>query len=245
MKNKFLELVDYLPVRVDAFDNLLEDRSLERGSVILVSGGAGTGKTTFCIQSLYQGALHGERGIYLSFEEEPRHIRKHMRKNFGWDLAQLEKEGKLAIIKLDPIKVSRQIEQRIDQKKGLLEIKAEDLSFPFKPDRVCVDSLSALSIAFMGEATYRVYIKELFDVLSDLNSVNLVISETEQVPKQYSPTGFEEFLADGVIVLYNIQNSTKRENALEILKLRSGKHEKKMVYYEITDSGIKFSFENK
>lgn len=241
MKNKELPDNDTIPVRVDSFDELVEDHGLERGSITLLSGGAGTGKTTFCLQSLYFGALNAEKGIYLSFEEEPDSIKKHMKKNYGWDFEPLEKEGKIAFIKLDPIRIARQIEQRIDQKKGVLEIRLEDLTFPFKPDRICVDSLSALSIAFAGEETYRVYIKELFELLGKQKAVSFVLSETEQVPKIYSRTGVEEFLADGVVVLYNIQKNQQRKNGLEILKLRSGKHEKKMVYYSITEKGITFS----
>ncbi len=231
---------EFIPVRVDTFDELLDDGALERGSIILLSGGAGTGKTTFCMQSLYHGALAGEKGIYLSFEESPSQIKKHMKKNFGFDFEKLEREGKIALIKLDALKVSRQVEQRIDEKKGLLEISLSDIKFPFKPDKICIDSLSALSIAFDGQETYRIYIKELFELLSSLQAVTFAISETEQIPKLYSKTGTEEFLADGVIVLYNLMTGDKRENGLEILKLRSGKHAKSMVRYEITDKGIRF-----
>ncbi|MCH7902575.1 circadian clock protein KaiC, partial [archaeon] len=60
----------------------------------------------------------------------------------------------------------------------------------------------------------------------------------EQDPKVYSRTGVEEFLADGVIVLYNINKDGKRENALEILKLRSSSHKKGLVPYKITSKGI-------
>jgi ABC-type siderophore export system fused ATPase/permease subunit len=60
-----------LPVNVDKFDNLLADGGIERGLTILISGGAGTGKTTFCMQSLYYSALAGQKGVYISFEEDP------------------------------------------------------------------------------------------------------------------------------------------------------------------------------
>src|SRR3989344_1700458 len=174
---------DFLPVRVSGFDSLLEDGALERGAVILLSGGAGTGKTTFCMQSLYNGALRGERVIYLSFEEEPSQIKKHMKKNFKWDFEPLEKTGRAAIVKLDATKVARQVEQLIDKNKGVLEIGMMDIGFPFKPDRVCVDSLSAVAIAFQGQETYRVYVQKLFELLASMNTLSFVISETEQVPK--------------------------------------------------------------
>ena len=48
----------------------------------------------------------------------------------------------------------------------------------------------------------------------------------------------EEFLADGVIVLYNIKKGNIRENAIEVLKMRGADHEKKIVAMQITDNGI-------
>jgi KaiC/GvpD/RAD55 family RecA-like ATPase len=65
-----------------------------------------------------------------------------------------------------------------------------------------------------------------------------LITETEQVPKIFSPTGVEEFLADGVIVLYSLKHENVRENAVEVLKLRGAKHQKKIVAMQITDKGI-------
>ena len=48
----------------------------------------------------------------------------------------------------------------------------------------------------------------------------------------------EEFLADGVIVLYNIKRGDTRENAIEVLKMRGGKHQKRIVAMQVTDAGI-------
>lgn len=232
------KIIEVLPTRVDGFDLLLADNGLERGTTTLLAGGAGTGKTTFCMQSLYFGALHGEKGVYISFEEDPTKIKAHMKKNFGWDFDKLEKEGLFAVIKLDPAKIARQVEGLLASESGLLKIEVEKLKLPLQPDRIAIDSLSALSIAFKSEDSYRKYIKELFELLEEYNSVNYAIDETEQDPKIYSRTGVEEFLADAVVVLYNIREDGKRRNALEILKLRSGKHIKGMVPFRIADSGF-------
>jgi circadian clock protein KaiC len=236
---------EVLPCRVDKFDQLLADGGLERGSTTLISGGAGTGKTTFCMQSLYNGAMHGEKGVFVSFEEEPEKIKQHMLKNFGWDFGKLEKSGRVAVIKLDPTKIARMVEETLAKELGILRIKVQELKLPIKPDRICLDSLSALSIAFENEENYRKYLKELFELLEDYNSVNLAISETEQNPRTYSRTGVEEFLADGVVVFYNLKENGKRRNAMEILKMRSGRHEKEMVPYRIGQGGIEIRFEKK
>jgi KaiC/GvpD/RAD55 family RecA-like ATPase len=65
-----------------------------------------------------------------------------------------------------------------------------------------------------------------------------LVTETQQIPEVFSPTGVEEFLADGVIVIYNIRRQNTRENAIEILKMRGEKHQKKIVAMSITDNGI-------
>ncbi len=230
--------LEVLPVRVHDFDKLVKDKGIERGSTVLISGGAGTGKTTFVMQSLYFGALAGERCIFISFEEEPEKIKAHMLKNFGWDFYELEKKGQVAIIKLDPIKVARAVEEQVAEKAGILRIQFRRLDLPFVPDKLGLDSLSALSIAFETEENYRKYIRQLFESLEEYDSVNYAITETEQNPTIYSRTGVEEFLADTVIVLYNMKIDGERENALEILKMRSSGHEKRMVPYVITKNGI-------
>ena len=79
---------------------------------------------------------------------------------------------------------------------------------------------------------------KLFEPLEASKAVSFVLSETEQNPKVYSRTGIEEFLADGVIVLYNLKKDGKRENALEILKLRASRHKKGLIPYSFAKNGI-------
>ncbi len=236
---------EILPVRVDKFDYLLRDGGIERSMTILVSGGAGTGKTTFCMQMLYASALKGEKGVYISFEEDPENIKYHMKKNYGWDFSELEKKGLVAIIKFDPIKIARQVEEVLVKESGMLRIKIQDLVLPISPDRICIDSLSALAIEFESDKNFRKYVKELFIMLQKYNSLNFVISETEQNPQIYSRSGVEEFLGDGVVVLYNLKIAGIRKNALEILKMRSGGHTKEMIPYAITENGIEINTKQK
>lgn len=246
-KSKFkrTEFREILPVRVSKFDLLIERGGLKRGDTIMLSGGCGTGKTTFGMQSLYNGALHNEKGIYLTLEESAEKMKENMMHNFGWDLDSMEREGKMAIIKIDPLTIARAVEATLTKERGGLYIEFEEfelpfqLNLPFKPDRVVVDSLSALSIAFMeNEQAYRMYLRHLFETLEKYRSCNIVLGETEQEPGIYSRSGIEEFLADGVVVLYNIKIHNIREKALEILKLRSSNHEKKITPYKITSQGI-------
>ena len=242
MKQVFREI---LPVRVSDFDKLIDRGGLKRGDTILLSGGCGTGKTTFSMQSLYNGALHGEKGVYITLEERPEKMRENLMQNYGWDLEKMEAEQKLAIIKIDPLTIARAVEATLTKERGGLYIELDkfelpfQFNLPFKPDRVVVDSLSALSIAFMeNEQGYRQYLRHLFETLESYNSVNIVLGETEQEPGIYSRSGIEEFLADGVIVFYNVKIHNLRQRALEILKLRSSKHVRKLTPYNIGPHGV-------
>jgi len=82
----------FIKTGVTGFDNLIT-RGIPRGSSVLLCGGAGTGKTIFGLQTLNYAANNGEKCLYMSFEESEDRLREHM-KDFGWNAAKLEKEGK-------------------------------------------------------------------------------------------------------------------------------------------------------
>ncbi|MCK5022798.1 MAG: hypothetical protein KAS04_01360, partial [Candidatus Aenigmarchaeota archaeon] len=58
----------YVKVGIDGFDSLFE-YGIPKGSSILVAGGAGSGKTIFCLQMIADAAMKGEKCLYMSFEE--------------------------------------------------------------------------------------------------------------------------------------------------------------------------------
>ena len=240
-RKKLKEKVEFLPVRVDNFDQNLSAGGIERGSTILVSGGCGTGKSTFCMQSLYNGLLNGEKAVYILFEESAEKLKRHMKNNYGWDFEAFEQEEQFAMLKINPFKIARSVEASLLKQRRALLVQVEQLELPFVPDKIAVDSLSSLSVAFMGNSeNYRYYIKHMFDSLNQYDSVNYIISETEQDPGIYSRTGIEEFLGDGVIVLYNVKVGQTRKRALEILKMRCCNHSKNLMPYNLTTKGVTF-----
>ena len=233
--------VEWIKAGVNGFDELLA-KGIPKGSSILVAGGPGSGKTIFCLQTLDYAANNKERCLYISFEESVPRLRQHMR-DFGLNVDELERKWKLKIIRMDPFKISRGVEAMLARAKGELLIDLEELPdlFPsgFKPNRIVLDSLSALGAAFIGgEAGYRIYIEQLFRFFERIGVTSFLISETQHVPTMYSRTGIEEFLADGVVVFYNVKRGNMRVRAIEILKLRGAKHEKKIVPFDVGDNGI-------
>ncbi len=230
---------DFVNTGVDGFDDLF-DKGIPKGNSILIAGGAGSGKTILSLQTLAYHSSQGKKCLYMSFEESEEHLIQHM-EDFGWNPKELIKKGNLLIKRFNPFDITRSVDALLLKQKGELLINIKPIMFPnnFKPDLIVVDSLTAIASAFIGkEDSYRIYIEQLFRFFEKIVATSFLITETKQIPTVFSTSGVEEFLADGVIVLYNIKRGNVRENAIEVLKLRGAKHQKKIVAMQITDSGI-------
>lgn len=224
---------------IPGFDELFEN-GIPKSSPVLVAGGAGSGKTIFCSQLLINQSSQGKKCFYMSFEESEKRLKQHM-EEFGWNPNELIKKDYLRIQRFNPFDITRNVDAMLAKQKGELLIEIEPVILPkdFKPDFVVVDSLTAIASAFTGkEESYRIYIEQLFRFFEKLGSTSFLITETKQIPEIFSTSGVEEFLADGVIVFYNIRRGDIRESAIEVLKMRGEKHQKKIVAMTIGDNGI-------
>lgn len=238
---------EYIQLGIPGFDDLLV-KGIPKASSILICGGAGTGKTIFGLQAAFYAVKAGKKALYMSFEESEDRLREHM-SDFGWDAGKYEKSGNLIIKRYKPFDITKTIEALLMQAKGELVIDLKPVIFPqgFQPDLLVIDSLSAISAAFVGrEETYRVYIEQLFLLLEKTRTTSLLITETEQIPSSFlTKTGIEEFLADGVILLYYVRIDHRREHSCEILKMRGSEHIQQIVPLKITSKGIVVCQKNK
>lgn len=231
-----------LKTEVSGFDELFAGGGIPKGNSVLVAGGPGTGKSILCRQICFNLVSKGKKCMYVSFEESKERIAKSM-ENFGWDVRKFIDNGDLLIQKINPLDILRMKFGSIGGSGSAAELsyKIKPLVIPkdFHPDVIAVDSLSAIIEASVTkDKNYRVYLQQLFSFFEETGATSFLITETDPIPTHFSETGIEEFLADGIIVLYNFQKEDFRENAIEILKMRYGKHQKKIVLMEITDNGI-------
>ncbi len=225
----------FLPLRVSTIDDLFDRKGVERGSTLLVTGSVGTGKSTFCMQSAYNAAAAGEKVIYMSFEEPVEKISMHMERNYGWEISKMVEQKRMALVQVDPLEIAESVRGIFKKKDG----RSFDIKLPFRPDRLVLDSLSAMSVGFAGESDlYRVYISYLLRTLERGGSINLVISEAGQCQMDRMPAGVEEFICDGVLQLYDIRKKDLRQNALEIIKARWSDHSRKVVPYKLGSKGF-------
>ncbi len=98
--------VERIKTGIMGFDALIEG-GIPKGFNVLVVGLPGAGKTIFGLEYLYNGAINGEHGIYVSLDSQSE-VLKAQAAQFGWDLDKLEKEGSIKLLKvpLDKLKVN-------------------------------------------------------------------------------------------------------------------------------------------
>ena len=237
----------YILTGVPGFDELLE-KGIPKGSNVIVVGGAGSGKTIFCLQMLFYHAAKGKKCLFISFEESRDRLIQHM-KDFGWNPEKLLEAGNLKInrylttdIYYRESSVNTGVRAMIAKSSSHLSMDLEPFVIGdegFNPDIVILDSLTAISSTFVGkDRGYRFYVERLFRFFEEIGSTNFLISEPTQKSDNFFQIGSEEFLSDGVIVLYNMKRKNFRERGLEILKMRGAKHQEKIVALEITKKGI-------
>ncbi|MBN1281096.1 MAG: AAA family ATPase [Candidatus Thermoplasmatota archaeon] len=231
-----------LKTQIPGFDELFREGGIPKRNTVLVAGGTGTGKSTFCRQICYNLVSHGKQCMYVSFEESIEKIERSMR-GFGWDAKKYIESGHLLIQKINPLDILRMKFGSVSGSGSATELsyKIKPLIIPkdFHPEVIVVDSLTAvISASISKEKNYRVYLQQLFNFFEETGATSFLITETEPIPTRFSDTGIEEFLADGILVLYNIQRGDRRENAVEVLKMRYSNHLKKVFSLEITSQGI-------
>ena len=165
-------------------------------------------------------------------------------RTFGWHgIDSSIESGQFLVQKINPLDVLRMKFGSLGGSGSATELsyKIKPLVIPkdFQPDVIVVDSLTAIIAASITkEKNYRVYLQQLFTFFEETGANSFLITETDPLPKRFSDSGIEEFLADGIIVLYNVQQEHGRQNAIEVLKMRYGKHQKQIVSMDITEEGI-------
>src|SRR5947207_8702620 len=88
---------DLLKTGIKGLDEVLFG-GVPRGNIILVTGTAGTGKTTLCVEFVYRGAREfNEPGVIVLFEVAPDKLIRDAA-FFGWDLRELERDGRLKLV---------------------------------------------------------------------------------------------------------------------------------------------------
>ena len=149
----------------------------------------------------------------------------------------------MAIRRLEPIAIARSVEAMLEKAAGRLpvdiNIVLDLIPSGYNPYMVALDSISAMETAFSGRIEqYRIYIEQLFRYFETLGVTSFLVTETVEAPHKFSKTGVEEFLADGIIALYNFRAGKGRTRGIEVVKMRGNSHSSFVAPLKITKHGL-------
>ncbi|MCJ7793084.1 MAG: hypothetical protein MUP45_03845 [Candidatus Marinimicrobia bacterium] len=225
-----------LKTGTEGLDELLTGGVPERRNV-LISGTCGTGKTILAAQFLRQGVENDESGLMISFEQDEEKLIEDLL-TIGIDVPALEKTGKFRLIG-GPIGVVRRIQTKTKAKKEDILKEVERVVGELGTKRVVLDSINLFLMLFEDEAEKRESLAELTSLLAKKGCTSMLTCETEEGSKKISHYGFEEFVSDGVIVLYRIAFENMFERAIAVIKMRGIEHSKAIRAIKITKEGLK------
>jgi circadian clock protein KaiC len=199
-----------------------------RDSVTLLSGPTGSGKTLLTTHFVAKAAERGEKALLLGLEESREQLYRNA-SSWGIDLDRLEKSGKLRILCRYPESMTLP-----DQ---LLSIRSE--TDAFKPDRMAIDSISALERG-SDPSAFREFVITLVNLFKHqritglMTTTNASLHGGESVTDQHIST-----LADAIILLRYIENQGEVLRSLTVLKMRGSDHEKRIRQLLISSDGLK------
>lgn len=213
---------------IPRLDSMLGGRGYYRGSCILVSGTAGSGKTSIAASFVDAACRRGERCLYFLFEESPEQVMRNMR-SIGIDLQCWAKKGLLQFYAARPSLTGLEMHLAVTLK------AIRD----FEPRVVIVDPISAFS-STGDEREIKAMIMRLVDVLKTKGMTVLSTSLTagatdfDSDPSNMSISS----VVDTWLRLSDIEQDGERNRALHVLKSRGMSHSNQVREFLLTGHGV-------
>jgi len=229
---------------IKGLDDLLHG-GVPRGSITMVSGTPGTGKTILCFQFINAGITQGERCLFLTSDDRIPNLQNQAHE-LGFTFDDAIKAGTLKFLYLNP------------EKRTLHRDLEEALTMDHY-DRIVLDSLTPLSempIWIISRGTeiiptddamtnspipidsiqaMRIHLRRLISVLKSETTTSLVTSEVPEGSRDLSRDSISEFIVDGIFVLDLDPTMDRRK--ITIRKMRATKHTLKPHTIEIQEKG--------
>lgn len=219
-----------VPTGIAGLDEMLGG-GLPQGHVVLVTGLPGTGKTCLGLQFLLAGAAAGEKGVFLSLEEDAPALLTSARQ-FGWPVDAAAERGTFRIVRLDP----RETKQSLERIRGELGKELASLG----ARRIVVDSVSLLNMLSADETGRRQTLFALAGACRASGATTILTAEADPTHPEVSRDGLSEYVADGVLLLGYANGADRRRVglSLRILKMRRTAHARSVQPYTIGATGI-------
>ncbi len=211
---------------VPELDEMLGGKGLYQGSSVLISGPAGTGKTSLALSAVKAACERGERALMFAFEEAPAQILRNAR-SVGLDLQPLVDKGLLRIHASRPFAFGLEMHLLTVQR----EVRA------FRPRLVVVDPITNLSVQGDFGETNAMLVR-LVDFLKSEGITALYTSLTSTAGSLEQTDVGVSSLIDTWLLLEQIRANGERNRTLYVLKSRGMNHSNQVREFVLSSKGI-------
>jgi circadian clock protein KaiC len=217
---------EHVSTGIARMDNMLDGKGLYRGSSILVSGTAGTGKSTIGAHFVNGACRRGERALFFAFEESQDQIIRNMR-SIGIDLEKYVKKGLLKFHNARPSTWGLEVH---------LAMIHKTIS-EFSPSVVVIDPIT--NFLAVGDRTEtKAMLTRLIDFLKSREITAMFTSLTSGGHDLEDSEVDVSSLMDTWLLVKNIETNGERNRGLYILKARGIAHSNQVREFLLTDNGI-------
>ncbi|HET7893518.1 MAG TPA: circadian clock protein KaiC [Candidatus Sulfotelmatobacter sp.] len=211
---------------VARLDTMLDGKGFYRGTSILVSGTAGTGKSSLAAHFVQAACQRGERALYMASEQSAHEVIRNMR-SIGVDLEPWVKRGLLQFYAARP--------GTFGLEKHLVTI--HDLTTEFDPKVVVIDPITN----FASVGTYsevKSMVTRLIDMFKSRQITAMFTSLTSgESNPELSEVGVSSQM-DAWLLLRNLESNGERNRGLYVLKSRGMAHSNQIREFLLTDHGV-------
>ncbi len=211
---------------IPRLDTMLDGKGFYRGTSILVSGEAGTGKSSLAAHFVHAACQRGERALYMASEQSNDEVVRNMR-SIGIDLEPWLRRGLLRLYAERP--GSYGLEKHL--------VTIYDISTEFKPKVVVIDPITNFGSAGSDSEVKSMAIR-MIDLFKSRRITALFTSLTpDNSGPQYNQLGISS-LMDAWLLLRNLELNGERNRGLFVLKARGMSHSNQIREFVLTRQGI-------
>jgi len=212
---------------VPELDELLHG-GLERGTVTIIGGPTGVGKTTLGLQFMKEAAGRGERSVVYTFEEGRQTMLKRCM-GINIPVRDMIERKTLSIVQVEPLhytpdELASMVRQEVEEENARI---------------VMIDSTSGYGLS-LGSGDLLSHLRALTQYLKNMGVTTILISETEAIMGELRATEVgASHLADNIVFLRYLEIAGEIRRAIGVLKKRTSSFEKTLREFEITRYGLK------
>jgi len=200
------------------------------GDAVMLTGPAGSGKSTVATQFMIAGLAAGESGVIAVFEEYPEEYLARANKRNA-TVGKMIKSGKLELIYLRPLDLS------VDEALAAILEAVERLG----AKRVVIDSLSGFEVALAP--TFREDFREsLYRLVGTLTATGVTVFMTAEISESFSEARFTSekvsFITDEILVQRYVEIKGELRRVMAVIKMRGSDHSHEFREYEVTEKGV-------